>query len=89
MSDEELPEAMPEDFPIPAGAVVDYVSEMGYDFSLNFVIDSGFETTAETFWEHGTFIPGGSPNDPAFEQTKETMTVEVFWTDFGLLNKNG
>lgn len=45
VSGEELPEAMPEDFPIPAGAV-DYVSEMGYNFSLNFVIESGFETTA-------------------------------------------
>ncbi len=42
---EELPEVMPEDFPIPAGAVVDYVSEMGYNFSLTFVIDSGFGTT--------------------------------------------
>ena len=124
---EELAEAMPEDFPIPAGAVVDYVSEMGYNFSLNFVIDSDFETTAgfyeeqlsargweetdrtegtvegrrsvETSWERGTFIPEGSPNDPDFEQTKETMTlevyeiepsgvaVEVFWTDFELLNK--
>jgi hypothetical protein len=42
---EELLKAMPEDFPIPAGAVADYVSEMGYNFSLNFVIDSDFETT--------------------------------------------
>ena len=46
VSGEELPEAMPEDFPIPAGPVVDYVSEIGYNFSLNFLIDSGFETTA-------------------------------------------
>jgi len=124
----ELPEAMPEDFPIPAGAVVDYVSEMGYNFSLNFVIDAGFETTAdfydeqlaargweetdrtegtveglrgvETPWERGTFIPEGSPDDPDFAQTKETMilevyeiepsgvAVEVFWTDFELLNKD-
>src|SRR3989337_1482071 len=49
---------------------------------------------AETSWERGTFIPEGSPNDPDFAQTKETMTlevyeiepsgvaVEVFWTDF-------
>ncbi len=126
---EELPEAMPEDFPIPAGAVVDYASEMGYNFSLNFVIDSDFETTtgfyyeqlaaqgwketdrtegtveglkgAETSWERGTFIPEGSPDDLDYEQTKETMTlevfeiepsgvaVEVFWTDFELLNKDG
>jgi hypothetical protein len=126
---EELPEAMPEDFPIPAGAVVDYVSEMGYNSSLNFVIDSDFETTtgfyyeqlaargweetdrtegtveglegAETSWERGTFIPEGGPNDPDFAQTKETLTlevfdrepsgvaVEVFWTDFEILNKDG
>jgi len=125
----ELPEAMPEDFPIPAGAVVDYVSETGYNSSLNFVIDSDFETTtgfyyeqlaargweetdrtegtveglegAETSWERGTFIPEGSPNDPDFAQTKETLTlevfdsepsgvaVEVFWTDFEILNKDG
>jgi hypothetical protein len=124
---EELPEAMPEDFPIPAGAVVDYASEMGYHFSLNFVIDSDFATTTdfyyeqlaaqgweetdrtegtveglkavETSWERGTFIPEGSPDDPDFAQTKETMTlevfeiepsgvaVEVFWTDFERLNK--
>ena len=126
---EELPEIMPEDFPIPAGAVADYVSEMGYNFSLTFVIDSDFETTVafydeqlvargweetdrtegtveglkavETSWERGTFIPEGSPDDPAYAQAKETMTVdvyeiepsgvavEVFWTDFELLNKNG
>ena len=126
---EELPEAMPEDFPIPAGAVVDYASEMGYNFSLDFVIDSDFATTmdfyyeqlaaqgweetdrtegtveglkaVETSWERGTFIPEGSPDDPDFAQTKETMTlevfeiepsgvaVEVFWIDFELLNKDG
>ncbi len=45
MEGEELPEVMLEDFPIPAGAVVDYVSEMGYNFNLTFVIDSGFGTT--------------------------------------------
>jgi hypothetical protein len=77
----------------------------GYNFSLNFVIDSDFETSArfydeqlsaqgweetdrtegtveglegaETSWERGTFIPKGSPDDPDFEQTKETMTLEV------------
>ena len=126
---EELPEVMPEDLPIPAGAVADHESEMGYNFSLTFVIDSDFETTTgfydeqlaaqgweetgrtegtveglkavETSWERGTFIPEGSPDDPAYEQTRETMTVdvyeiepsgvavEVFWTDFELLNKNG
>ena len=32
----------------------------------------------ETSWERGTFIPEGSPNDPDFEQTKETMTLEVY-----------
>ena len=124
---EELPEAMPEDFPIPAGAVVDYASEMGYNFSLDFVIDSDFATTTDFYYEQlaaqgweetdhtegtvegleavetsrerGTFIPEGSPDDPDFAQTKETMTlevfeiepsgvaVEVFWTDFELLNK--
>ena len=122
---EELPGVMPDDFPIPAGAVADYVSEMGYNFSLNFVIDSDFETTTgfyderlaaqgweetdrtegtveglkgvETNWERGTFIPEGSPDDPDYEQTKETLSlgvyeiepsgvaVEIFWTDFELL----
>jgi hypothetical protein len=32
----------------------------------------------ETSWERGTFIPEGSPNDPDFEQTKETRTLEVY-----------
>ena len=55
----------------------------------------------ETSWERGTFIPEGSPNDPTYEQTKETITVdvyeiessgvavEIFWTDFEILNKDG
>jgi len=122
---EELPEVMPDDFPIPAGAVADYVSEMGYNFSLNFVIDSDFETTrdfydeqlvaqgweetdrtegtveglkgVETSWERGTYLPEGSPREPDYEQTKESLTlgvyeiepsgvaVEIFWTDYELL----
>lgn len=53
----------------------------------------------ETSWERGTFIPEGSPDDPDFAQTKETMAlevyeiepsgvaVEVFWTDFELLDQ--
>ena len=55
----------------------------------------------ETSWVGSTFTPEGSPNDPDYEQTKETMTldvheiersgvaVEVFWTDFEILNKKG
>jgi hypothetical protein len=102
---------------------------MGYNFSVNFVTDSDFETTtgfydgqlagrgweetdrtegtvegpkgSETSWERGTFMPKGSPNDPDFGQAKETVTlgiygiepsgaaVEIFWTDFEILNKNG
>ena len=128
VSGEELPGVMPDDFPIPAGAVADYVSETEYSFSLNFVIDSGFDTTGasydeqlaaqgweetdrtegtveglkgvETTWERGTFIPEGSPQDPDYEQTKETLTlgvyeiepsgvaVELFWNDYELLNKD-
>ena len=128
VSGEELPRVMPDDFPIPAGAVADYVSETEYSFSLNFVIDSGFDTTGafydeqlaaqgweetdrtegtveglkgvETTWERGTFIPEGSPQDPDYEQTKETLTlgvyeiepsgvaVELFWNDYELLNKD-
>ncbi len=128
VSGEELPGVMPDDFPIPAGAVADYVSETEYSFSLNFVIDSDFDTTGafydeqlaaqgweetdrtegtveglkgvETTWERGTFIPEGSPQDPDYEQTKETLTlgvyeiepsgvaVELFWNDYELLNKD-
>ena len=55
----------------------------------------------ETSWERGTFIPEGRPSDPDYEQTRETMTldvyekepsgvaVEVFRTDFELVNKDG
>ena len=125
---EELPGIMPDDFPLPAGAVADYASETEYSFSLDLVIDSDFETVgafyeerlpkgewketdrtegtveglrgAETTWERGTFIPEDSPQESAYEQTKEAMTlgvyeiepsgvaVEVFWNDYELLNKD-
>jgi len=51
VSGEELPGVMPDDFPIPAGAVADYVSETEYSFSLNFIIDSGFDTTGAFYDE--------------------------------------
>ncbi len=51
VSGEELPGVMPDDFPIPAGAVADYVSETEYSFSLNFVIDSDFDTTGAFYDE--------------------------------------
>ena len=57
--------------------------------------------TVQASWERGTFIPEGRPNAPDYEQASETMipdvyekepsgvAVEVFWTDFDLLDKGG
>ena len=75
---EELPEAMPEDFPIPAGAVVDYVSEMGYNFSLNFVIDSDFETTAG-FYEEQLSARGWEETDRTEGTVEGRRSVETSW----------
>lgn len=38
VSGEELPEIMPDDFPLPAGAVADYANETDYNFSLDLVL---------------------------------------------------
>ena len=59
----------------------------------------GLEGT-ETTWERGTFIPAGSPDDPNYEQVKETLNItlqeiepsgvagRLFWSDAELLNEN-
>ena len=40
VSGKEVPDIMPNDFPLPSGAVLDYTNEGDYDFSLDFVLDS-------------------------------------------------
>jgi hypothetical protein len=75
---EELPEATPEDFPIPAGAIVDYVSEMGYNFSLNFVIDAGFETTAD-FYDEQLAARGWEETDRTEGTVEGLRGVETSW----------
>ena len=99
VSGEELPEAMPEDFPILTDAVVDYVSEMGYNFSLNFVIDSDFETTAG-FYDEQLSARGWEETDRTEGTVEGLRGVETSWErgtfipegspndpDFELLNK--
>jgi hypothetical protein len=78
VSGEELPEIMPDDFPLPAGAVTDYVSETDYNFSLNFVIDSEFDTTSAFYDEQ---LPaGGWEETDRTEGTVEGLKgVETTW----------
>ena len=125
---EPAPGIMPEDFPLPADAILSTVSEDYYSFNLDFALDTdlqavtsfydqrlgdqgwepadrteyeqdGLEGT-ETTWERGTFIPAGSPDDPNYEQVKETLNItlqeiepsgvagRLFWSDAELLDEN-
>ncbi len=105
VSGESVPGIMPEDFPLPAGAVLEYTNEGDYNFSLDFVLDSDQESITafyeeqlqsrgwkevdrteyeqdglagvETSWERGAYIPEGSPNDPDYEQTDETLSLTL------------
>lgn len=105
VSGESIPEIMPEDFPLPAGAVLEYTNEGDYNFSLDLVLDSDLESITafyeeqlrsrgwkeidrteyeqdglegvETSWERGTYIPEGSPDDPDYEQTDETLSLTL------------
>jgi hypothetical protein len=105
VSGESVPEIMPEDFPLPAGAVLEYTNEGDYNFSLDLVLDSDLGSITafyeeqlqsrgwkevdrteyeqdglegvETSWERGTYIPEGSPNDPDYEQTDETLSLTL------------
>lgn len=105
VSGESVPEIMPEDFPLPAGAVLEYTNEGDYNFSLDLVLDSDLASITafyeeqlqsrgwkevdrteyeqdglegvETSWERGTYIPEGSPNDPDYEQTDETLSLTL------------
>ena len=126
-SGESAPEIMPEDFPLPSGAVLDYADEGEYNFNLDFLLDSdltsisafyedqlkaqGWEEVdrteyeqdglsgVETSWEHGTYIPKGSPQDSDYEQTDESLTLtlqevqpsgvggRIFWNSYKLLDE--
>lgn len=75
---EELLGVMPDDFPIPAGAVADYVSEMEYNFSLNFVIDSDFVTTG-AFYDEQLAAQGWEETDRTEGTVEGLKGAETTW----------
>ncbi len=51
VSGEAVPEIMPEDFPLPSGAVLEYTNEDFYSFSLQFVLDTDLQSTTSFYEE--------------------------------------
>ena len=75
---EDLPEIMPDDFPLPAGAIADYASETEYSFSLDFVIDSDFETTGG-FYDEQLATQGWEETDRTEGTVEGLRGVETSW----------
>ena len=75
---EELPGIMPDDFPLPAGAVADYVSETDYNFALDFVIDTDFEA-ASAFYDGQLPATGWEETDRTEGTVEGLKGVETSW----------
>lgn len=78
VSGEEVPEIMPEDFPLPSGAVLDYTNEGDYNFSLDFVLDSDLESLT-AFYEKQLQETGWEEVDRTEYEQDGLKGVETSW----------
>ena len=78
VSGKEVPEIMPEDFPLPSGAVLDYTNEGDYNFSLDFVLDSDLESLT-TFYEDELESQGWKEVDRTEYERDGLEGVETSW----------
>lgn len=75
---EPVPEIMPEDFPLPEGATIEFTNEDAHTFSLEFVLDSDLGTLTE-FYEEQLTAQGWEETDRT-EYTREDLEgVDIFW----------
>lgn len=78
VSGSDVPDLMPEDFPLPSGAVLDYTNEGDYNFSLDFVLDSDLESLT-TFYEKQLQETGWEEVDRTEYEQDGLEGVETSW----------
>lgn len=78
VSGEPLPELMPDDFPLPVGAVVGYVYKDYWTFNLDFVLDSEFEQAA-AFYDEQLAAQGWEETGRTEGTVEGLKGVETTW----------
>lgn len=78
VSGEPLPEVMPDDFALPAGAMSSYVYEDDTSFSLDFVLDSDHEQLA-SFFDEQLATRGWQETGRTEGETEGLRWVETTW----------
>ena len=77
-SGDSVPEIMPEDFPLPSGAVLEYTNEGDYNFSLDFLLDSDLASIT-AFYEEQLQTQGWEEVDRTEYEQDGLAGVETSW----------
>lgn len=77
-SGDSVPEIMPEDFPLPSGAVLEYTNEGDYNFSLDFLLDSDLASIT-AFYEEQLQAQGWEEVDRTEYEQDGLEGVETSW----------
>lgn len=69
---------MPEDFPLPSGATLDYTNEDDYNFNLDFVLDSDLQSLV-SFYENELKAADWKEVDRTEYEQDGLKGVEISW----------